>query len=1283
MPYIIRDKVHTSHALLDEIVYNCKLILQSIIIKDETLANANETKNSLENSDVLLSINNGTMSLDSFPLTTDYLEAFGYDEFTAYEYANDHDLIPEQDRANLLKFCCNSFVKGYPENPEDDNYIIPPYEEENNYYRMLNGEPAYGTTDYDIYIKLYPDPGNLNSEDDIRQQRYREKLRAMDKDVDPSDPDYPYKVAKQIFNFSLPLHEYSISQITTLETIGILDLIKEDYIKNNKINPAEYRYINYLGSKKIDYITSRSAAQWDIIYIPHVDYLVLNKFKELYVINRDIYLRRTNQLAYTNNSDYYEQMMMFVIVCQTFNDMVVDTPEWYIRRDIIDLRSVQYFLESNGVQFFADIPLRYQKRIVKNLNQLIKYKSTTQNILDILAIFNSENTIIYKYYLMRKNAGAEYDPEIEPDDPELVEWRRLTELDCGCEEEFVDVISTGDGQGNDRTFIPENDICPVPVYEFNREEEDSPVFIWDFHNRLDYGPNEEYDEEEYYIPEDGKPRDEYGNVYNLDFVKVPIDKELDDYIRDSDNYESYNEITYQDKYWDGEDSHNLVRNNHCAKDFLIEGTKYMGLEFEVFIEQYQYQREYYLGLIFDGGVDIEDLKIAVPEIKPDTLFNIRDLLIFLYCCNGLYANDDIKINNPLEAMSERTEPQPEFQPYHDYDGGTYQYATPYIEQDGHHPGDQLPNFHEYILGGDTKYSSNITQDTFYDYIRTDHQDLFIDLFGRIYGFNMNADLDEVAQRIGFKHSKFGFERGYTLEELGVDTFITGRKVHTIQELYDIYENNTKCYKKLRSWFQNASNRDERRVYDYVYYELFTTPYNQDFYMMPDGTMAQTYDQVLMKYDYTLYTIYLELKAEQDLDARRALLNDIVNSIIDTLNYYMNGDNLQYILTFVDNNTIDALVHYISEMINFFKSWKTYFLEPKTNFIIGDSGMIDEDGHRLSGSSSPEYIVTYGDQVGVYTERFWTVENGRLADSVVVRNFYIIEDQLNDNINYNAEVVDIAGHYVDNDPLGDKYFDGQFVQPSPYQQKVLDAGSVDEDSYSPYYVYNGGNVASRRYTHDIEGGQEMDTLDRHEIDGGDISDVERMYTPINSPADADVEKYFCVNGGWVTARQITDKTTEVTVDEGYCENYKETRPQDEIPYSRNRISIKARVADFPSNGIEVTDNGLLVSDIYAKSSELEEEFINSTEFKNQTIQELEYNIRTLHAYTSLEELSLFINQLFAQKFAGATNVINKLSDPNYDDQLVADGKAKVDNFEDWWSQNNPFTWKDFEEDLATN
>ena len=39
MAYYVGDKTYTDHPLMDEICYNCKLILKSIVIKNDVLAN--------------------------------------------------------------------------------------------------------------------------------------------------------------------------------------------------------------------------------------------------------------------------------------------------------------------------------------------------------------------------------------------------------------------------------------------------------------------------------------------------------------------------------------------------------------------------------------------------------------------------------------------------------------------------------------------------------------------------------------------------------------------------------------------------------------------------------------------------------------------------------------------------------------------------------------------------------------------------------------------------------------------------------------------------------------------------------------------------------------------------------------------------------------------------------------------------------------------------------------------------------------------------------------------
>ena len=190
----INGKIYTDHAMLDEIVYGVKQILKNIVLKNTTLADVNETEYSIEQADYLISITDDTIDINYFPFTIDMLVKFGYTKLQASEIINDRSLIPENDIDNLLIFC--------------KDYFISHYIEQNNYYRMLNGLPPYGTIAYDIYI----DPDN-------------EKLLKDDGSTD--------------FNFSIPLHMFTNNQISTLNSVGIIDDLKEQYKSN-----LNYKYLN-------------------------------------------------------------------------------------------------------------------------------------------------------------------------------------------------------------------------------------------------------------------------------------------------------------------------------------------------------------------------------------------------------------------------------------------------------------------------------------------------------------------------------------------------------------------------------------------------------------------------------------------------------------------------------------------------------------------------------------------------------------------------------------------------------------------------------------------------------------------------------------------------------------------------------------------------------------------------------------------------------------------------------------------------------------------------------
>src|SRR5699024_8501658 len=124
---------------------------------------------------------------------------------------------------------------------------------------------------------------------------------------------------------------------------------------------------------------------------------VYTKFKDRLEINRVFFLQTMYSQAYKFQSDYYNKFIMCMIIIHSFADMIELSPEYIIQRELFDMRTIQYVFESQGVEFFPDIPLKYQKRLVKNLNRLIKYKSCDKNLIDIASLFGFDNVELFKY----------------------------------------------------------------------------------------------------------------------------------------------------------------------------------------------------------------------------------------------------------------------------------------------------------------------------------------------------------------------------------------------------------------------------------------------------------------------------------------------------------------------------------------------------------------------------------------------------------------------------------------------------------------------------------------------------------------------------------------------------------------------------------------------------------------------------------------------------------------------------------------------------------------------
>ena len=123
MAYIVNGKTYSDHALMDEVVHHLKLILSTIVLKNDAEADANETELSVLNADYLMAILNDSMELSFFPFTMDLLTSYGYSTLQAKTIINDRSMIPDRDRDSLLKFANEWFVDNYVEYNKIKNAI--------------------------------------------------------------------------------------------------------------------------------------------------------------------------------------------------------------------------------------------------------------------------------------------------------------------------------------------------------------------------------------------------------------------------------------------------------------------------------------------------------------------------------------------------------------------------------------------------------------------------------------------------------------------------------------------------------------------------------------------------------------------------------------------------------------------------------------------------------------------------------------------------------------------------------------------------------------------------------------------------------------------------------------------------------------------------------------------------------------------------------------------------------------------------------------------------------
>lgn len=336
-------KVFTDNPFVDELVYYVKKLAPGCIIKMDEMATANETLESMKAADLYISSYEGRASFilfDSFP--REVIRMAKVPEQILDDCAKNKYNIPDEYRDKVVD--------------KMEEYYVENYVEQNNYYRRLLGQPPLGETDF-VYIREDQVPENVE------------------------------------IDTSIPLHEQPSSVISILESKGVMQQIIQD-------NPSK-GYLYYIG-KGLTVYDIRLAVNFQLLYQPNIESdIIAEKWRDKYALNRDYILKTVYSDAFKLSSDYYDNFIAILIVLSTMIDIIGEVQEHIAKRDVFDERCVRYIFASYGIPYYNEIPLKYQVAMMRNINTLLKFKSTTKNMLDICSIFGFDNVRVFKYFLLR------------------------------------------------------------------------------------------------------------------------------------------------------------------------------------------------------------------------------------------------------------------------------------------------------------------------------------------------------------------------------------------------------------------------------------------------------------------------------------------------------------------------------------------------------------------------------------------------------------------------------------------------------------------------------------------------------------------------------------------------------------------------------------------------------------------------------------------------------------------------------------------------------------------
>lgn len=770
------------------------------------------------------------------------------------------------------------------------------HEELNNYYRAIIGLPPLDE-DGNIMVDTL-----IHSWDNDTKQFKEFGTKFISRVPDTTYPEIHWKQE---------LYEFDSYDIGILNQYGIID----DWIQacGADINQPRYRYLKYLGDDALDIYTCSRAMNFQLIGIPTIDDSDFKrKFLDTFAVNRDYVIRAVYSDANKFQSDYYNKFIIIFILINTIMDCLTSIPEYIIDREVFDSRCIKYLFESFGIPYYSEIPVKYQRAMLKNLNILIKYKSSTRNMVDICSLFGFSDVKVFGYYLFKQRLVDTNTGEYEFDEDNDITY----DLDKLYVRDITGTIQ--DYNGARYTKLLDYRYYDADKYTktITYEDEDGNIQQKTIINNsadvyiLDEGANDfiPLTDTDYFtkIKAETAPAE-------LKFIKVPVNEDLSEYKNDPDYLIPYDEIVYQDEgdTWDGGDDHMDLYNRLLDHEFNAVKTKYISVETVTEMTELSFQVAYFYNMLFDNMYSEDALTVEIPYIKIGHKFRFMDVVCYLFALMYLYNGlEDNIMYSPTQILYIKG-----------YNFNTdlnevLQDATAF-QQNNPITGETYEDYQKYNI---FDINERIAEDGY------DYREAFKEY--NIRSFNLECDVDALEKWLNDTY------------QMSLDDFIVDDTLTNFSQVIT-----------LRSFFSLNNSYYQKSIF---HNNLLPVAYNQD---------------IKYAFDYSLYTkrIIADINEnDHEYVVEDQYFMDIISDTSDALyimdyKYYIKigdyGRNYAVYYNYIkqDDGT------YVRNNIVYYKNQDTEW-EFKPLFV-GDIGIVDKDGHCIFAADA--YYTKNED--GTYTE----------------------------------------------------------------------------------------------------------------------------------------------------------------------------------------------------------------------------------------------------------------------------------------------------------------------------